>query len=285
MHSMAHIELSAIHLAWDTLVRFAPLSPPEAFFLDFARAADEEARHFGWVRERLRELGQPYGSLPAHLALERGRRDSALSLAARLAVGPCAQEARGLDAGPRLASRLRGHGDLVSAAIVQKIGEEELAHVAIGVHWLRACCEGDEMEGRREDGEGGGEDAQGDGQGADPSGDDDASRRAFRGAASAIVPAILSPPFEDAARRLAGMPETWYRDVRVAKEKKKKKKTDDGKGIDEAQKDDDSSSPSSARWRSLGSLEAPEADRAALARRMLLFIDEEERVANSNENA
>lgn len=52
---------------------------------------------------------------------------------------PCAppqpQEARGLDAGHRLTSRLVGLGDNRTAAIVRRIAEEERAHVAVGVTW------------------------------------------------------------------------------------------------------------------------------------------------------
>lgn len=43
------------------------------------------------------------------------------------------QEARGLDAGPRLVDRLIGWGDHRSAAIVARIGQEEKAHVAVGI--------------------------------------------------------------------------------------------------------------------------------------------------------
>lgn len=42
------------------------------------------------------------------------------------------QEARGLDAGPRLAEKLVGYGDNRSAAIVSRIALEEKAHVAVG---------------------------------------------------------------------------------------------------------------------------------------------------------
>lgn len=38
--------------------------------------------------------------------------------------------------------RLRGSGDARSAAIVEKIAEEERAHVAVGVFWFRYLCDG-----------------------------------------------------------------------------------------------------------------------------------------------
>lgn len=45
---------------------------------------------------------------------------------------PMSQEARGLDAGPRLADKLVGCGDNRTAAIVSRIALEEKAHVAVG---------------------------------------------------------------------------------------------------------------------------------------------------------
>lgn len=50
------------------------------------------------------------------------------------------QEARGLDAGSRLASRLVGGGDARSAAVVALIAAEERAHVAVGVTWFARLC-------------------------------------------------------------------------------------------------------------------------------------------------
>lgn len=37
LHTLAHIELNAVDLAWDTVVRFSPLRLPEQFYADFAR--------------------------------------------------------------------------------------------------------------------------------------------------------------------------------------------------------------------------------------------------------
>ncbi|MQL69419.1 hypothetical protein Taro_001667 [Colocasia esculenta] len=59
LHNLAHVELNAIDLAWDTVVRFSPLREAlgEQFFSDFAHVADEESRHFSWCAQRLAELG------------------------------------------------------------------------------------------------------------------------------------------------------------------------------------------------------------------------------------
>lgn len=37
--SLAHVELNAIDLAWDTVVRFSRYGLPPAFYADFARCA------------------------------------------------------------------------------------------------------------------------------------------------------------------------------------------------------------------------------------------------------
>lgn len=50
------------------------------------------------------------------------------------------QEARGLDAGPRLVQKLVGFGDLRTSHIVAKIAEEEMAHVAVGLYWFLHVC-------------------------------------------------------------------------------------------------------------------------------------------------
>ena len=50
-----------------------------------------------------------------------------------------AQEARGLDAGPRLVQRLKCLGDPDSAALVARIATEEVAHVAVGTSLSQLC--------------------------------------------------------------------------------------------------------------------------------------------------
>ena len=187
LHNLAHVELNAVDLAWDTVVRFsgAGLGPalPRQFFLDFARVADDEARHLGWCLQRLGQLGHAYGDMPAHGVLWEGAQDSSGSVRARVVVIPCVQEARGLDAGPRLCQRLRDMGDRRSAAVVGQIAEEEKAHVAVGVAWLRWLCER---------------------EGQDPA-------AAFRAEVAENCPdGVLRGPFNVEGRAAAGLPRAWY---------------------------------------------------------------------------
>ncbi|KAL0019983.1 hypothetical protein WJX79_007802 [Trebouxia sp. C0005] len=136
LHNLAHVELNAIDLAWDTVARFSGLQMDQSFYSDFARVADDESRHLSWCLQRLEELGYVYGDMVAHSILWDGAQASSGDLAGRLAVVPMSQEAKGLDAGPRLAEKLVGCGDNRSAAIVSRIAAEEKAHVAVGVSWF-----------------------------------------------------------------------------------------------------------------------------------------------------
>ncbi|KAE8966759.1 hypothetical protein PF011_g27819 [Phytophthora fragariae] len=139
LHALAHIELGAIDNYWDTIVRFDPVEHklPKEFYDDFLKVAADEARHFKLVDDRLRELGSEYGALPATRALLEHAANTAADLAARIAVVPLVQEARGLDSGDRLVHRIKSMGDKSSAKVVEQIVWEEREHVRCGIKWFR----------------------------------------------------------------------------------------------------------------------------------------------------
>lgn len=117
----------------------------------------------------------------------------------RLALGQLVAEARGLDAGPRLAERLVGLGDVESAKIVRTIAEEEIRHVKIGVKWFVRFCESD---------------------GKDPV-------EVFQRIALDMAnPGAFVPPFNKERRELAGMSEDWYLPVAEEMKKLRVKRTD-----------------------------------------------------------
>ncbi|MEM7290615.1 MAG: ferritin-like domain-containing protein [Pseudomonadota bacterium] len=66
VHAIAHIELNAMDLANDIILRFAREKMPRSFYDGWIRVADEEAKHFSLLRKRLHDLGADYGDLPAH---------------------------------------------------------------------------------------------------------------------------------------------------------------------------------------------------------------------------
>jgi uncharacterized ferritin-like protein (DUF455 family) len=182
LHAIAHIELNAIDLAWDIVARFAGADLPRPFFDDWVTVADEEAKHFTLLSERLAALGAAYGDLPAHDGLWEAAETTAHDLLARLAVVPLVLEARGLDVTPTMIARMRRFGDEETAAVLTTIYEEEIGHVATGMRWFAFECE------RR-------------GVAPEPT---------WRSLVAAHFKGALKPPFNDEARAAAGMAQSFY---------------------------------------------------------------------------
>ena len=138
VHSIAHIELNAIDLALDVVWRFAGM--PEDFYTDWVRIAQEEAKHFMLLQQHLVDMGFDYGDFPAHNTLwdmaERTRGD----LLARIGIVPRTMEARGLDASPGVKNKLVSVGDHRAGEILDIILAEEIGHVAAGNRWYRYLC-------------------------------------------------------------------------------------------------------------------------------------------------
>ena len=137
-HALAHIEFVAIYLAWDIIYRFRGL--PEDFYRDWLGIADEEAQHFGLIRNHLLTLGFDYGDLPAHRGLWSHAEDTSEDILARLALVPRCMEARGLDVTPARIDKLRALGDSAGVAILTRIYQDEIGHVERGSFWFNALA-------------------------------------------------------------------------------------------------------------------------------------------------
>lgn len=174
IHAIAHIEFNAINLAWDAVQRFVDM--PAAFYADWVRVADDEARHFGWLQARLHALGHAYGDFAAHDGLWEMARRSAHDCLARMALVPRLLEARGLDVTPGMIARLERAGDAETARILAAILDEEVAHVAAGSRWFHWCCAR---------------------AGRDPD-------TTFAGLLRGCAPGAIRPPFNHSARHAAG---------------------------------------------------------------------------------
>ncbi len=182
LHALAHIELNAIDLAVDIIARFTGEDLPRAFYDDWVKVADEEAKHYLLLAARLQELGMAYGDLPAHDGLWQAAEETAHDLLARLAVVPLVLEARGLDVTPKMIAKLQAVEDHDSAAVLEVIYTEEIGHVAIGKRWFDHLCAA---------------------RGLAPQETWQALvRRHFRGQ--------LKPPFNEEARDQAGLPADFY---------------------------------------------------------------------------
>ena len=183
LHAICHIELNAVDLALDIVARFADQPVPRSFFDGWMQVAFEEAKHFGLVRARLRELDADYGDLPAHDGLWEAAHHTRNDLTARLAVVPLILEARGLDVTPSMRDKLRALGDEASASIFDIIYNDEKGHVAVGAKWFRFLCAREKR---------------------DPA-------SAFQNLVRANFRGGLKAPFNDLARAEAGLTPGFYR--------------------------------------------------------------------------
>lgn len=183
VHSLAHIELNAIDLAWDLIARCARLPLPRTFFDNWVQVGLEEAKHFGLLNERLLQMKSHYGALPAHDGLWQAAEETGHNLIARLAIIPLVLEARGLDITPPMLDKMRAQNDDKTAAILEIIYRDEKRHVAFGTKWFLFACERHNLKPEQTFHE--------------------MVRRHFRGG--------LRPPFNDKARSQAGLTPGFYK--------------------------------------------------------------------------
>lgn len=181
LHAVCHIELNAIDLAWDIVARFGGDLPKE-FCDDWVRVGDDEARHFTLLEARLDELGSFYGALAAHDGLWQAALDTRHDILARLAIVPLVLEARGLDVTPSMIRQFENMPDEKSAAALKIIYEEEISHVAAGHKWFSHICQVRTQE----------------------------PVASFHEMVKKYFKGKLKPPFNDEARREAGLTPAFY---------------------------------------------------------------------------
>ena len=142
IHAIAHIEYSAVDLALDAAYRFRDM--PHSYYKDWLEVACDEMRHFKLLEGLLKSQGSFYGDLPVHDALFEAAQRTQHSFLDRMAVVPRFMEANGLDANPRLITRLSGFAkepfiqEFIS--VLEIILEEEVDHVLKGDRWFSYAC-------------------------------------------------------------------------------------------------------------------------------------------------
>lgn len=147
LHALAHIEFSAIDLAFDLIGRFGGQMPRE-FTDDWIRVGAEEAMHFALLDRRLHAMNCHYGALPAHAGLWEAADKTRHDIIGRLAIVPMVLEARGLDVTPATITRFEEQGDGRSAAILRRIYHDEIGHVRAGTKWFEHACAQQGLESR-----------------------------------------------------------------------------------------------------------------------------------------
>ncbi len=141
VHTILHIEYSAIDLALDAALRFHNL--PLKYYQDWLEVAEDEIRHFLMLEELLTELGGTYGDFPVHKNLFEAMEQTPDFLR-RMAAVPRYLEANGLDQNPKIMEKLDSNKDEFNVRFIQALKvilEEEVSHVKKGDFWFKYECE------------------------------------------------------------------------------------------------------------------------------------------------
>ena len=141
LHSIAHIEYSAVDIALDAAYRFRML--PKAYYDDWLEVAEDEIRHFKMIEEHMAKFGVKYGGFAVHDGLFIALQNTSASLLERMAVLPRYMEANGLDANAFMleTEREKDESKARLCEILQVILDEEISHVSKGDRWFKFACE------------------------------------------------------------------------------------------------------------------------------------------------
>ncbi len=133
VHTFLHHELQAAELfAWAVL---AFPATPRAFRAGLVRLCLSELEHLALYENHLRRLGSRVGAFPVRdWFWERVR--SCRTPAAFVALLGLGLEGANLEHSARFAAAFRDAGDEEGARILERVEEEEVAHVAFAVRWF-----------------------------------------------------------------------------------------------------------------------------------------------------
>jgi uncharacterized ferritin-like protein (DUF455 family) len=141
LHTIAHIEYSAIDLALDACYRFRDM--PKSYYEDWMEVANDEVRHFLMLEKLMDEVGVKYGDYPVHTNLFEAMKKTPILLE-RMAVVPRFLEANGLEQNPKIMEKLKSNQDEFNLKIINALEiilEEEIDHVRKGDRWFKYECD------------------------------------------------------------------------------------------------------------------------------------------------
>ncbi|MBX7490717.1 ferritin-like domain-containing protein [Helicobacter turcicus] len=145
LHSIAHIEFSAIDLALDCAYRFRGL--PTHYYQDWLEVAQEEVKHFLALENLLRSLGFKYGDFGVHTLLFDTMKNCNILLD-RIALIPRGMEAVGLDVNPFLCAKVSSSTHKIKnelLRVLEMILNDEIHHVSKGNVWFNYVCNKEEI--------------------------------------------------------------------------------------------------------------------------------------------
>ena len=140
VHTILHIEYSAIDLALDAALRYKNM--PINYYKDWLEVADDEIRHFLMLEELLKSIDGKYGDFAVHKNLFEAMEQTPDFLR-RMAAVPRYLEANGLDQNPKIMEKLNSNRDefnLKLQEVLKIILEEEVDHVKKGDTWFKFEC-------------------------------------------------------------------------------------------------------------------------------------------------
>jgi uncharacterized ferritin-like protein (DUF455 family) len=140
IHTILHIEYSAIDLALDAALRFKNM--PKEYYKDWLEVADDEIRHFLMLEDLLSQLGGKYGDFAVHKNLFEAMQATPNFLR-RMAAVPRYLEANGLDQNPKIMEKLNSNMDKDNRKLLAALAiilEEEVDHVSKGDRWFKFAC-------------------------------------------------------------------------------------------------------------------------------------------------
>ena len=141
VHTILHIEYSAIDLALDAALRYKNM--PKTYYKDWLEVADDEIRHFLMLEELLSELGGTYGDFPVHKNLFEAM-EATPDFLRRMAAVPRYLEANSLDQNPKIMEKLNSNRDEFNnkfLKVLQIILDEEVSLVKKGDVWFKYECD------------------------------------------------------------------------------------------------------------------------------------------------
>ena len=134
LHRFAGHELLAVEIMAYALLRF-PEAPPH-FRRGLSHTLKEEQGHVRLYIERLKALGVNFGDLPLyrHFWCHTPYLTTPISY---VSVMSLTFEMANLDFAPMYGKAFEQHGDMASAALMNRILKDEIAHVSFGWNWLQ----------------------------------------------------------------------------------------------------------------------------------------------------
>ncbi len=141
LHSIAHIEFSAIDLALDCAYRFRNL--PLEYYQAWVEVAFQEVNHFRALEKLLHLVGFRYGDFGVHTLLFDSMKSCNILLD-RIALVPRGMEAVGLDVNPFLYAKVQASSHPIKEdllGVLEMILQEEISHVSKGNFWFHYLCE------------------------------------------------------------------------------------------------------------------------------------------------